>query len=79
MVVSLQVYCHSQLIHAIPTVKTKPVVSDTASKFYQTPLYHRPILSFQLAPTSLSQELSRNPAWASCKTTSLIKRKQLSD
>ena len=44
----------------------------------KTPVYHRN-LSFQLARTSLCQEFSLKPVWASSMTTSLIKNKQLSD
>jgi hypothetical protein len=66
------------IIHLSSAVKTKYVVSDIASKCYQTPPYYRHILSFQLARTSLSQELSPDPAWSSCTITSLISHEQLS-
>lgn len=46
--------------------------------FIKISVYHRN-LSFQLARTSLCQESSLKPAWASSTNTSLMKHKQLSD
>ena len=45
---SLQVYYHIYLSHVSLIITTKSVVSDTARKFYQTPVYYRPSFSFNL-------------------------------
>ena len=55
-------------------------MSDTARNSSTSYTYLSTVrIPFQLARTNLSQELSPNPTWASFKTTSVNKHKQLSD
>jgi len=42
--------------------------------FIKTPLYYRPSLFFQLAHTSLCQELYQNSAWASFTVVVVVRR-----
>jgi len=58
----LQVYYHSYLNHVNSAFTTKSSVSGTAKNLIKTPVYYRPSLSCQLAPTSLLKNTVDEPS-----------------